>query len=108
MDALILMILAVIISILIMIAFANKIRVFIDENPSMELLALSFLILIGFMLIAEAAHLADAKLFGKHIGEIPKSYLYFAIGFSLLVQFLNMKLKKKTELKQEQKTKDKQ
>ncbi|MCQ0112726.1 Membrane protein TerC, possibly involved in tellurium resistance [Zhouia amylolytica] len=94
-DALILMIIAVVISIIIMMVFANPIRVFINKHPSMQLLALSFLILIGFMLIAEAAHLSHAVVFGQEIGAIPKGYLYFAIAFSLLVEFLNMKLKKK-------------
>ena len=93
-DALILMIIAVVISILIMMAFANKIREFIHEHPSMQLLALSFLILIGFMLITEAAHLSDAVVFHQEIGAIPKGYLYFAIAFSLLVEFLNLKMKK--------------
>lgn len=93
-HALILMIIAVVISILIMMAFANKIREFIHENPSMQLLALSFLILIGFMLITEAAHLSDAVVFQQEIGAIPKGYLYFAIAFSLLVEFLNLKMKK--------------
>jgi predicted tellurium resistance membrane protein TerC len=93
-DALVLMIIAVVISILIMMIFANPIRVFINKHPSMQLLALSFLILIGFMLIAEAAHLSHARLFGQEIGAIPKGYLYFAIAFSLLVEFLNMRLRK--------------
>lgn len=94
-DALVLMIIAVVISILVMIIFANPIRVFINKHPSMQLLALSFLILIGFMLIAEAAHLSHTRVFGQEIGAIPKGYLYFAIAFSLLVEFLNMKLRKK-------------
>ncbi|MEY8021921.1 TerC family protein [Muriicola sp. SD30] len=97
-DALILMIIAVVISIIIMIVFANAIRVFINKHPSMQLLALSFLILIGFMLIAEAAHLSHASFFGSEIGSIPKGYLYFAISFSLLVEFLNMKYRKKEEI----------
>ncbi len=97
-DALILMIIAVMISIVIMIVFANAIRIFINKHPSMQLLALSFLILIGFMLIAEAAHLSHARLFGSEIGAIPKGYLYFAISFSLLVEFLNMKYRKKEEI----------
>jgi predicted tellurium resistance membrane protein TerC len=95
MDALILMIIAVIISIVIMMIFANPIRVFINNHPSMQLLALAFLILIGFMLIAEAAHLSHTKVFNQEIGAIPKGYLYFAIAFSLLVEFLNMKMRKK-------------
>lgn len=98
-HALLLMIIAVVISIIIMMIFANKIREFIQENPSMQLLALSFLILIGFMLVTEAAHLANAVVFDQEIGAIPKGYLYFAIAFSLLVEFLNMKLKKKTRKK---------
>lgn len=94
-DALILMILAVIISIVIMMVFANGIREFISKHPSMQLLALSFLILIGFMLITEAAHLSETVVFDQRIGAIPKGYLYFAIAFSLLVEFLNMKFRKK-------------
>lgn len=94
MDALVLMVIAVVISIIIMMVFANPIRIFINNHPSMQILALSFLILIGFMLIAEAAHLSHAKIFGQEIGAIPKGYLYFAIAFSLLVEFLNMKMRK--------------
>ncbi|WP_425236921.1 TerC family protein [Ulvibacterium sp.] len=97
MDALIVMIIAVVISIIIMMVFANPIRVFINKHPSMQLLALSFLILIGFMLIAEAAHLSHTKIFDQEIGAIPKGYLYFAIAFSLLIEFLNMKLRKKED-----------
>ena len=91
----ILMIIAVIISIAVMIGFANPIRKFIDRNPSMQILGLAFLILIGFMLITEAAHLSDAEFFGKIVGAIPKGYLYFAIAFSLFVEFLNFKAVKK-------------
>ncbi|MGI9545643.1 MAG: TerC family protein [Flavobacteriaceae bacterium] len=94
MDALILMIIAVVVSIIIMMVFANPIRVFINKHPSMQLLALSFLILIGFMLIAESAHLSHARIFDTEIGAVPKGYLYFAIAFSLLVEFLNMKMRK--------------
>lgn len=101
-DALILMIIAVVISIIIMMVFANTIRIFISKHPSMQLLALSFLILIGFMLVAEAAHLSHAKIFGSEIGAIPKGYLYFAITFSLLVEFLNMKYRKKEEIIEEE------
>lgn len=88
---LILMIIAVVISIIIMIGFANPIRRFIDKNPSVQMLGLAFLILIGFMLITEAGHLAEAEFFGKTVGAIPKGYLYFAIAFSLFVEFLNIK-----------------
>ncbi len=93
-DALVLMVIAVVVSIIIMMVFANGIREFINKHPSMQLLALSFLILIGFMLIAEAAHLSHTRIFDTEIGVIPKGYLYFAIAFSLLVEFLNMKMRK--------------
>ena len=61
------------------------------------MLGLSFLILIGVMLIVEAAHLSNLSIFGSVVGEIPKGYIYFAIAFSLLVEFLNMKLRKKAK-----------
>ncbi|MDH7913975.1 TerC family protein [Winogradskyella sp. SYSU M77433] len=92
---LVLMIIAVIISIAVMIGFANPIRKFIDRNPSMQILGLAFLILIGFMLITEAAHLSHTEFFGKSVGAIPKGYLYFAIAFSIFVEFLNFKTVKK-------------
>ncbi len=100
MDALVLMVIAVVISILVMMIFANPIRIFINNHPSMQILALSFLILIGFMLIAESAHLSHARIFDQEIGAIPKGYLYFAIAFSLLVEFLNMKIRKKSKPKE--------
>jgi predicted tellurium resistance membrane protein TerC len=93
-DALLLMIIAVVVSIIIMMVFANPIRKFISAHPSMQILALSFLILIGFMLIMESAHLSHAKFFGNEVGAIPKGYLYFAIAFSLLVEFLNIRMQK--------------
>lgn len=93
---LVLMIIAVMIAIAVMIGFANPIRRFIHEHPSMQVLGLSFLILIGFMLITEAAHLSHMEFFGKSVGAIPKGYLYFAIAFSLLVEFINHKINKKS------------
>ncbi|WP_223548045.1 TerC family protein [Aestuariivivens sp. NBU2969] len=89
-----LMIIAVVISIAIMIGFANPIRKFIDKHPSIQMLGLAFLILIGFMLITEAAHLSHTTFFEKNVGAIPKGYLYFAIAFSLFVEFLNYRTKK--------------
>jgi predicted tellurium resistance membrane protein TerC len=55
------------------------------------MLGLAFLILIGFMLVTEAAHLSHTEFFGNTVGAIPKAYLYFAIAFSLFVEFLNYK-----------------
>lgn len=92
---LVLMIIAVVVSIGIMIGFANPIRKFIDKHPSMQILGLAFLILIGFMLITEAAHLSETKFFGNTVGAIPKGYLYFAIAFSMFVEFLSFRVNKK-------------
>ncbi len=94
-GALGIMILAIIISIGIMMAFARPVSNFVNEHPTIQILGLSFLILIGVMLIAEGSHLAHFR-FGKdlEIGVIPKGYLYFAIFFSLFVEFLNLRLKK--------------
>lgn len=96
---LILMIIAVVVSIGIMIGFANPIRKFIDKHPSMQILGLAFLILIGFMLITEAAHLSETRFFGKTVGAIPKGYLYFAIAFSMFVEFLSFRVNKKPKIK---------
>ena len=100
-DALVLMVIAVVVSIIIMMVFANGIRKFINKHPSMQLLALAFLILIGFMLIAEAAHLSHTRIFNTEVGAIPKGYLYFAIAFSLLVEFLNIRMRKNVEITEE-------
>jgi predicted tellurium resistance membrane protein TerC len=94
-GALIIMITAVIVSIIIMMVFAAPIGKFVNNNPTIQMLALSFLILIGFMLIVESAHLSNAIIFGRDVGSIPKGYLYFAIAFSLGVEALNIKMRKK-------------
>ena len=73
----------------------KPLKKFIDEHPSMQILGLAFLILIGFMLITEAAHLSETSIFDQTVGAIPKGYLYFAIAFSLFVEFLNFKMQKK-------------
>ena len=93
-GALYIMIAAVVVSVLIMMQFAVPVGNFVNRHLSIQILALSFLVLIGFMLITESAHLAGAVFFGEHVTPIPKGYLYFAIAFSLLVEMLNMKRKK--------------
>lgn len=89
------MILSIIISIIIMMIFAGPVSKFVNEHPTIQILGLSFLILIGVMLLAEGSHLAHFQ-FGNdvEITSIPKGYLYFAIFFSLFVEFLNLKMKK--------------
>lgn len=79
------MIIAVVISMVIMMTFAGKISNFINGHPTLQILALSFLILIGFMLILEGFHF-----------EVPKGYIYFAVFFSLAVEVINLRMKKKS------------
>jgi len=93
-GALIIMITAVVISVGIMMLFAVPVGNFVNKNPSIQILGLAFLILIGFMLITESMHLSNAELAGQHVGAVPKGYLYFAIAFSLAVEFINMKMRK--------------
>jgi predicted tellurium resistance membrane protein TerC len=80
------MIIAVTISIGVMIAFAGKISRFINKHPTLQILALSFLMLIGFMLLLEGFH-----------KEIEKGYIYFAVFFSLAVELVNMRMRKKSD-----------
>jgi predicted tellurium resistance membrane protein TerC len=82
-QSLAVMVTAVVIAVLVMMAFATAIAEFIERHPTMKMLALSFLILIGVMLVAEG--------FGKHV---EKGYIYFAMAFSLAVELLNMRLRK--------------
>lgn len=82
-EVLVLMITAVIISMIVMMTFANKIASIIKKHPSLEILALSFLILIGFMLVLDALHY-----------HVPKGYIYFAVFYSLFVQLLNIRIRK--------------
>lgn len=94
-GALYIMITAVVISVIIMMQFAVPVGNFVNKHPSIQILGLSFLILIGMMLLTESAHLSDALIFGSHVTPVPKGYLYFAISFSLFVEVLNMKASKK-------------
>lgn len=93
-GALPIMVIAVVIAVLVMMQFAVPVGTFVNKHPTIQILALSFLVLIGFMLIVEAAHYSTFELFGNHVGSIPKGYLYFAIAFSLLVEMLNMRMAK--------------
>lgn len=89
------MMIAVVLSILIMMFFAGPVGKFVNEHPTIQMLGLAFLIMIGFMLVAEGAHLSEVVIFDQEVGAVPKGYLYFAIAFSLLVEFLNIRLRKK-------------
>ncbi len=85
---LLIMIMAIIIAMAAMISFAGTISRFINRNPTLQILALSFLILIGFTLTLEAFH-----------QEIPKGYVYVAVLFSFSVELINLRIRKKTEPK---------
>jgi predicted tellurium resistance membrane protein TerC len=82
-DEIAIMIAAVVVSIAFMIAFAGPISAFVDRHPTVKMLALSFLLLIGLTLIVEG--------FDRHI---PKGYIYFAMAFSVFVELLNLRLRK--------------
>ena len=94
-EALIVMIIAVVLSMFIMLLFAMPVNKFVSKHPTVQMLGLSFLILIGFILISEGAHMAHFEVFKQQVGVIPKGYLYFTIAFSLGVEALNMRLRKK-------------
>ena len=79
-----LMVTAVVISLIVMMVYSGRISAFIQSHPTLEILALSFLILIGFMLFLEGLD--------KHV---EKGYIYFAVAFSLIVEIINIRLRKK-------------
>lgn len=81
-DELAIMIAAVVIAAIVMIISADSIGNFVEQHPTVKMLALSFLLLIGFTLVVEGLH--------QHI---PKGYIYFAMGFSVLVEMLNLRLR---------------
>jgi predicted tellurium resistance membrane protein TerC len=87
-DNVSIMISAVIIAIIFMMAFAGPISSFVERHPTVKMLALSFLLLIGVTLIVEG--------FDHHI---PKGYIYFAMAFSVFVEMLNLRLRKSKPVK---------
>lgn len=91
-NEVLIMIAAVVVSMLIMLAFSEKVSAFIDKHPTVKMLALSFLLMIGFLLILEA--------FDVHV---PKPYVYSAMAFAFFVEMLNMRIRRKAALKREQK-----
>ncbi len=85
-DDIAVMVAAVIISVAIMMVAASPISAFVNRHPTVKILALSFLLLIGLSLIADGL--------GLHV---PKGYIYFAMGFSVFVEAINLRIRKKTE-----------
>jgi predicted tellurium resistance membrane protein TerC len=80
------MVIAVVLAVIFMLVYSGPVSRFVDKHPTVKMLALSFLILIGVMLVAEAFH--------QHI---PKGYIYFAMAFSVFVEMLNLRLHKKSQ-----------
>ncbi|HSB34887.1 MAG TPA: TerC family protein [Nitrospirota bacterium] len=79
------MIIAVVLAVIVMMFSSGAIGSFVDRHPTIKMLALSFLVLIGVTLIAEGLDL-----------HVPKGYIYFAMAFSVIVEMLNMRLRRKT------------
>ena len=86
------MVIAVVLSLGVMLIFAKSISNFINRNPTVKMLALAFLLMIGTLLILDGFHV-----------DVPKGYIYFSLVFSLFVEFLNHKLKKSKKDKQQEK-----
>lgn len=80
------MILAVVIAIFFMMAFSGFVSKFIERHPTVKILALSFLLLVGVALVGDGLHF-----------HIPRGYIYFAMGFSVFVEMINLKIRKKTD-----------
>jgi predicted tellurium resistance membrane protein TerC len=89
-DEVLIMIVAVVLSIGIMIIFSGRISDFIHKHPSMEVLALGFLILIGFMIFLEGLD-----------KDIPKGYIYFAVVFSMVIEMVNIRVRNRRKKAQE-------
>ncbi len=85
-----LMVSAVILSIIFMMVFASAVGRFINRNPTIVMLALSFLLMIGMLLVADAFHF-----------HVPRGYIYFAMGFSLMVEVFNLLLLKRMSREEE-------
>jgi predicted tellurium resistance membrane protein TerC len=86
-DELAIMSIAIIVAVLVMLVSAGTISNFIDKHPTLKVLALSFLMMIGFMLVVES--------FDIHV---PKGYIYFAMAFSVFVEFINIKVRQRHKL----------
>lgn len=94
-DQLPIMVAAIVIAIVVMMWVAGSISAFIERHPTIKVLALAFLILVGMALVAESLHF-----------EIPKGYLYFAMAFSIGVEMLNIRLRRMLDSRRSRPTED--
>lgn len=81
-------IIAIVISLGVMLIFSKKISSFVNDHPAMKILAISFLLMIGMVLVIEGLHV-----------HVPKGYIYFSMAFALGIELLNMKIRKKASTK---------
>jgi predicted tellurium resistance membrane protein TerC len=86
-ENLLIIVIAIVISLVVMLIFSNRISNFINDHPTIKLLAISFLLMIGTMLVVEGLHV-----------HVPKGYIYFAMAFALGIELLNMRVRKKSKL----------
>lgn len=85
-ENVLIIVIAIVVSLVVMLVFAKRISDFIHKHPAMKLLAISFLMMIGLVLVLEGLHI-----------HVPKGYIYFSMAFSLGIEFLNMKIRKKSK-----------
>lgn len=89
-------VIAIVIALVVMLAFVNTISNFINRHPAMKVLAISFLFMIGTILVIEGLHF-----------HVPKGYMYFSMAFAIIIEIINMQIRKRSkpvELKQESKS----
>ena len=84
-ENVLIIIIAVILSLCVMLAFVGKISLFIEKHPAMKILAISFLIMIGTLLVVEGLHI-----------HVPRGYIYFSMAFALGIELLNMNIRKRS------------
>lgn len=94
-GAMTVMILAIVVAVTVMLFFAGAVSRLIERYPTIQMLAVSFLLLIAVMLLMEGAHLSHLTLFGQQMPAIPRGYVYFAIAFSVMVELFNIRMGRK-------------
>jgi predicted tellurium resistance membrane protein TerC len=95
-ENVLIIIIAIVISLGVMLVFVNKISDFINQHPAMKLLAISFLMMIGLVLVLEGLHI-----------HVPKGYIYFSMAFALGIELLNIKIRKNSKRETVQRTQPK-